>query len=484
MRAAIAFDNADDLIYNDKDMKNSVCSKLVVAALATVVTALSVFSAGCFLFKDDKLATPALQRLGSIYSWDAVDGANQYLIRTGDKSVYTESREIRISNPDDGGKLTVTAVNVENGEVTAKSDAAVIELAAINKGDKNYAEYDFTQDEEVYITSGVEKAVIISDGGWYDGPITVASRTTPLIVELYDVKCDDGFRLDDGFEGSKESCIVVRSLGENENYIDGRMGVNGSNGRDGEGVAVGGKGENGGTGYTAGSLGYVVFEGNKNLTFYGGTGGTGGNGGKPGSLQSVGGDGGNGGTGGCGLKVTGAYVCMDHGELICRGGPGGQGGYGGPGKWIPIVGYDNGDDGKPGERGVDFKGEKTEKEILTFEIEDFIGSEEVNDGGDNTQNAQVSGTYKFYSISNGEETYYIGDSTPDGDLLNSDFMVITFNGDGTCVLTYNGESASGTWEAGGNFVVLTNDRGVILTARVNGTVLEFKQDGLTMTLRK
>lgn len=250
MRAPPAFDNRDDLIYNDRYMKKCSILKFVTAVAACAATLIAVFSAGCFLFKSDVLDTPYLEKYGSIYSWNEVDGANKYLVRTGGESVYTTECEIRVTNPEAGGQLSVTALNVVNGEVKAKSEAALIEFAAISNGGVNYAEYG---------------------------------------------------------DGDKDN--------------------------------------------------------------------------------------------------------------------------------------DN-----------------------------------VNSG--------LAGVYKFYAASNGEETFGIGDALPDGEVLTSDFATLTLNADGTFEIIAKGETKSGTWESGGNLVVLTDENGNSVSARLKDAVLELRQGDYTLSFRK
>ncbi len=364
MRAAIAFDNYDDLIYNVQEMKKSVFLKLSAVATVCAATLILMFSSGCFLFKDSKLDAPAVERTGSIFSWGEVEGANKYLVRTGSKSQYIEEREIRVANIDKGGQLGITAVNMAGEEIKAKSEEVVLEFTEIRG--TNYAEYDISEGKDIKIPNTVDKAVIVGDGERHDSGVTVAMRTTPLIIELHDAQFY-GLHLEEGTVVRKEACITLRSLGDKGNAVYGSRGAEGS-----EGVFAGGILQ--ADGKSAAKLGYVIFEGDADIEFYGGSGGDGGRGGKPGALNSKGGDGGTGGNGGTGLIVEQAIVCLS-GELNCSGGSGGSGGAGGAGKWFIGIGYDDGDEGRPGSSGTDLVGGKTIKDLLTFNL-----NGEIKDG--------------------------------------------------------------------------------------------------------
>ncbi len=482
MRAPPAFDNRDDLIYNDRYMKKCSILKFVTAVAACAATLIAVFSAGCFLFKSDVLDTPYLEKYGSIYSWNEVDGANKYLVRTGGESVYTTECEIRVTNPEAGGQLSVTALNVVNGEVKAKSEAALVEFTAIPEGGANYAEYGDDDREGVTIPGSVEKAVFKGDEYGYFNGVKIAMRSRPLIIELHDVKLYD-LRLEEGSVNRAEACVILRSLGESGNELRGNEGEMGARGETGGGLLnAGGVGGKGGDGTPGASLGHVVIEGNANLDCFGGMGGMGGKGGSPGWGNTKAGDGGRGGNGGTGFIAERVLLCTS-GEFSCLGGSPGEGGHAGSGSL-----GDNGDPGKPGSAGVDFKGEKIIKDLLAVTLDGNIKNEDSvpdgSDGDNDNVNSGLAGVYKFYAASNGEETFGIGDALPDGEVLTSDFATLTLNADGTFELVSKGETKSGTWESGGNLVVLTDENGNLVSARLNDTVLELRQGDYTLSFRK
>lgn len=453
--------------------------KTIVAAavcLSAVLTQLT----GCFLF-NGKLDTPNIEQIGSIYSWTEVEGANKYMLSTGGKDIYTDETTVRIINPDKGGTLTVTAVKKVGGEIKAKSEGAVIECKAIGEDDVKYREYDITDDKNVSIASSVSKAVIKGDGEKHSSYITVEKRDTPLIVELYDVHCYN-FKLQEGSVTRKESCVTVRSLGNKGNAIYGVEGAAGTDWDKGGGImGAGHDGGDGSNGGDAASFGYVIFEGDKPLSFYGGDGGRGGKGGDAGTLNSVGGDGGNGGNGGCGLSVEHAYVYLDGAELDCNGGYGGNGGFGGQGKFVIGLGYDNGEQGKPGLRGEDFKGEKIVTDYLTVALQPDGAS---GDGNGETS-VKLTGVYKFYSVNKDGTFLYVGDSDEEGNVLTEDCLTLTFGDDGVCELVLNGDHRTCTWEAGGKLLLITTDVDTTINGRIiNDGEITINSGNSVITLKK
>lgn len=103
----------------------------------------------------------------------------------------------------------------------------------------------------------------------------------------------------------------------------------------------------------------------------------------------------------------------------------------------------------------------------------------------------VEGTYKFYSMTEGDQTIKVGDEV-EGVTLSEDYMTIEIKSDGTFTISIknlaSGESRgqSGTWETNAEDagkIDLTVD-GETITVSVSGGTLTMDMDGATATLKK
>ncbi len=459
--------------------------RMGICAVAATVLLAPVLATGCSALGDGSLDAPVPTAVGNIYSWESVDGANKYVITSGDKTITTAETAFRISNYGDGGKITVTAICEKNGKVTAQSEPAVIEHTAIVEGGANYKRYEVTGNGDVFVPLAVEKAVIVGDGTSVSGDIIIENRNKPLLIELYDVNCDMIF-VESGSVPRPEECVIIRSCGSVGSSFYGRTGEDGARGEKGAGLAgVGGKGGDGGTGKTGGKFNYVVFEGESDITFRGGFGGAGGDGGLPDWYNSKGGDGGDGGTGGCGLEVERSYVCMSSAKLHCVAGRGGDGGEGGEGNFIGLF-PDNGEAGARGASGTEFRGERVDTDFLTVAIAEEVKTPDTPNGGDTETPDDMSavGTYKFHSLQDEGESYFIGDTYHDV-LLSEDTFKTVIYADGTFYMRiYDEDSPRGVWETGGSLIVFTIGDSVTKGKLDGDDLTLYLYDGVTLALKK
>lgn len=442
---------------------------------------------GCNLFSENgelktTLSEPVVYRVGDIFSWNEITGANKYIVSFDGGENYISDTVCRVKDIEKGGVLSIKAVNMTaDGKIKEQSETVEINLEEISESSAKYRRYELS-DSDITIPAQVEKAVIVGDGEYHYGDIFIDTRIKPLIVELYDVNCFYfGLKYDDKADANQ--CVIVRSFGEEGSYFRGTSGSTGSTGATGGGLlGSGGKGGNGTNGSIAGKFNYVIFEGDKPLTFRGGSGGTGGFGGVANGWNTPGGDGGNGGSGGTGLSATNAYVALEGTELICAGGAGGEGGEGGYGKWM-----DDGDKGLKGSNGSDFVGNKTDVTAY-FVIEKSAPASDNNGDYDNGPSANIIGTYKFYSATQDGETFYVGDEI-NGTEIDSDFAIFVLNDNGTCnamVTLPDGEIESTvlTWERFENAVFFTDENENITRATISGDTLSYTLNGITITLKE
>ena len=94
----------------------------------------------------------------------------------------------------------------------------------------------------------------------------------------------------------------------------------------------------------------------------------------------------------------------------------------------------------------------------------------------------LAGTYKFKSMTVGEETIVVGESYY-GLSLSEDFVVITLNEDGTASLKSMGTMQEGTWEKadGGVKIIISGDAQF---CTCDGETLVMEESGMTLTLEK
>ncbi len=305
------------------------------------------------------MKAPVITQVGNIITWNDVEGATEYLVKFGEREIYTGKTSCYLENYEQGGRFTVQAVQKENDVVVKSSPvSAKIDFPIINYNEENSQVYDFrTQTAvDILISSTIRKCIVYGGGEYKNFSITVKERTLPLIVELYDVKANYfGIEGEVQDEVPMSQIVTIKSLGETDNEFRGLSGQNGNKGKTGGTFGVGGDGGNGVVGGDGGKFNNVLIMGTQNLSFTGGKGGNGGDGGEPGWGQAVHGDGGNGGNGGAGLRTANCFVYMQYAGLLTTAGQGGVGGSTGDGDWMS-----QGRFGRNGESGADFIGTRTD----------------------------------------------------------------------------------------------------------------------------
>ncbi len=447
----------------------------VTLSIASVIS--SVALSGCSGWDKAKatLDAPIVTRIGSLLKWDAVEGANKYLVSYGDSSAETTETVCHIDNIETGGTFTVKAVKADGkGKIKEFSEPVTIDISGISVGSQKYAEYAIA-DGDVTVPSYVEKAVISGDStGVYDFGITIEARTLPLILELYDVNCN--YIKYDGDLTRADECVVIRSLGKEGSMFCATAGTNGGNGGDGDGLAgsggTGGKGTDGGNG---GVFGYVVFEGKKPISFNGGAGGNGGNGGKPSPMNSKGGDGGAGGNGGIGLSVTQTYV-MPGVELTYAGGAGGNGGSGGEGRFL--LWEDSGKAGSRGNVGLDLVGTRTDVTHAAA-LSGAVKSPETE------EDADIFGTYYVTMMIKDNEIVKVGDVKDDGTKFEKTDVILELASDGTCKFLIKGaDGKDGVWERGDGFIMISLDNQYMKATFDKGVMTLENSDDVKMLMSR
>lgn len=443
-------------------MKNKSRSIILILLIFAFWTC--VIISGCSLFDGifgengepkKTLKTPEVYRVGSIFSWNSVDRATNYIVSFGGKETSVSGTACRVTDIENGGTLSVTAVNkTADGKISEQSETVDIELSAINELSPKYKRYELSS-ANITIPAQVEKAVIAGDGQYYDANIYIDTRTTPLIVEVYDVHCKY-FGIKNNDNTTVNECVTVRSLGNEGSSFHGTSGSRGEAGKTGGGLlGAGGKGGRGTDGGDGGRFNYVVFEGDKPITFQGGRGGDGGNGGVANQWNT-------------------------------SGGTGGEGGYG------KFMGMDGGDKGSNGSNGSAFAGLKEE---VTYQIveagkadsEDNNGNDDNKDDG-TASTGNVTGTYRFYSATSEDgQIVYAGEEL-NGQIMASNSCVLIFKDNSTCEITFTvgDDSKSGvlSWERYENTMFLTDENDNITRATVDGEFISIAISGMTLTLKE
>ncbi|MDE6442307.1 MAG: hypothetical protein K2L12_06115 [Clostridia bacterium] len=479
-------------------MKNK--SRSITLVILIFALFACVIIGGCSLFGGENgepkktLKTPEVSRVGNIFSWSAVDRATNYIVSFGGKETSVSGTAFRLKDIEKGGTLSITAVKqTADGKITEESESVDIQLSVINESGSRYKRYEISNySSDITIPAQIEKAVIVGEGQLHGADICIYidTRTTPLIVELYDVHCYYfGMKNDDNT--TPNECVIVRSLGEEGSSFHGASGSTGETGKYGGGLlGAGGKGGIGGAGGNAGRFNYVVFEGNMPITFQGGRGGNGGEGGVANQWNTSGGDGGAGGNGGTGLSATHAYIALESDKFICLGGAGGTGGEGGYGKFMG--GMDSGDKGSNGSSGSAFTGSKEQITYQTVEAGKANNEDNNNDNNDNkddgtASSGNVTGTYKFYSMSEGENIFYAGDEF-DGEIIARNRVVFVFKDDNTCdaEFTHGSEKQSAVlkWEKYQTTIFFTDENDNITRATINGEFITISIGNSTLTLKE
>ncbi len=102
---------------------------------------------------------------------------------------------------------------------------------------------------------------------------------------------------------------------------------------------------------------------------------------------------------------------------------------------------------------------------------------------------ETAGTYKFSSLSVGDNTYKVGDVYEEAgtEPLTKDFYTLELKSDGTATLSSpQGEPMTGTWTASeddGNKITLTSGETTV-TMTKSGNTLTFSQNGVSVVLSK
>ena len=94
----------------------------------------------------------------------------------------------------------------------------------------------------------------------------------------------------------------------------------------------------------------------------------------------------------------------------------------------------------------------------------------------------AAGTYKFSSMTMGEETVEAGDEFM-GMTIDDDYMTIELKEDGTAVMTTMGVDSEGTWELDGKTLTLTVGA-TPMECTLSGGTITLEQDGATLELKK
>lgn len=94
----------------------------------------------------------------------------------------------------------------------------------------------------------------------------------------------------------------------------------------------------------------------------------------------------------------------------------------------------------------------------------------------------AEGTYKFSSMTMGEETVEAGDEFM-GTTFSEDYMTIELKEDGTAVLTTMGIDTEVTWELDGKTLTLTI-AGTEMECTLSGGTISMEQDGASIELKK
>lgn len=455
-------------------MRNKAIVAISIAAAFSAVALTGCSGFG--LSKKSTLDAPIVTRYGSLFTWNEVDGANKYILSYGDSESETTETICHIDNIEAGGTFTLKAVKADgSGKIKEFSETVNIEIDAISVSGQKYAEYTISSGS-VTVPSTVEKAVVYGDSTTtYNHTISIEKRVSPLIIELYDVNCRS--LSIEGGENRPEECIVIRSLGIEGSMFSGTSGADGAEGIDGGGhFNAGGAGGNGKTGKSGGEFQYVVFEGNKPITFVGGNGGDGGKGGVAKTGNSKGGNGGDGGNGGVGLQVTNAYV-MPGVSLTYTGGAGGNGGNGGSGMFLWLD--HSGSHGNRGAIGKDFVGTRTD---VTYSAS--LSGTSKTDGDSQTD---IVGTYYLAMMIWDNEIKKVGDvkNEETGERLEKTDIILEINVDKTCSIVVGGETGKkGTWDKGDNLLLLSLESEFLKGNVENGVITLTDSSGATVILSR
>ena len=336
------------------------------------VTALSVaFAAGACAPKES-LAVPQYMMLDDVLYWEPIENATGYVVAVnGAEQAQQTSTYFRLADKAADASVRVKAIG--GGDYRDSEYGAAI----VREGDPVGVTALTTEEFHALLTfpaasssysgelpAGVEAyAVVLTEGGltyYLNVPssvsllritirteetesismkITLASRSTPFILELADAQLkapnDTCFLDASAVSVSSGAEVIVRSVAPTDadtvNLVNSIVGGHSSKTGADKGKAgtfsKGSTGGNGGAGSVAIQAEHVVLSGSVPVEITGGSGANGGTGGD-GGYGGDGGDGGKGGAGGDAITGT-AYICTLGAPATLKGGTGGNGGAGG-----------------------------------------------------------------------------------------------------------------------------------------------------------
>ncbi len=125
-------------------------------------------------------------------------------------------------------------------------------------------------------------------------------------------------------------------------------------------------------------------------------------------------------------------------------------------------------------------------DFLTVAIAEEVKTPDTPNGGDTETPDDMSavGTYKFHSLQDEGESYFIGDTYHDV-LLSEDTFKTVIYADGTFYMRiYDEDSPRGVWETGGSLIVFTIGDSVTKGKLDGDDLTLYLYDGVTLALKK